>query len=125
MDITETISLLDELKSKATQGEWNPITEITGRIWTGYKGSADSLSVLTDSDSEYIIALHNSYEALRQAALDGERYKRAGEELANGLKEMDTVRTEIFRNFFTETDWRIERDRLLQTYRQAVEQKEV
>lgn len=69
MNITETISLLDELRGEAIYEE-------------GYDVYANA------DKAGYIGTLHNSYEALRKAALDGERYRKAGETLVNVLDEM-------------------------------------
>lgn len=109
---TEIISLLDELRGKATQGEWRQgkllLTAQTKRwtedarrrgdeeeqryIFTGFSGADEGrsrqvvlgcISEMSDPrlDAEYIVALHNALPTLRKAALDGERYRKAAEEL--------------------------------------------
>lgn len=77
MDITETISLLDELRGKCTQGEWKPAAVHADTII----GTTDGKPVDRVADAKYIVALHNALPFLRQAALDGERYRKVAEEL--------------------------------------------
>lgn len=94
MTIQELIDSLDEKRREATPGEWK--AHIEGYSWTvradgkavfddgsaGYEYEA----VCNKKDREYIIFLHNSYEALRTAALESERYRKAGEELAERIR---------------------------------------
>lgn len=100
-DITKTISLLDELRGKIKENNhaenWDTDETFGGdavivkrhEFETGMKGT----EVLFEGDwgeaedAAYIVALHNSYEALRQAALDGERYRKAGGTIENLIKE--------------------------------------
>lgn len=96
MTIQETIASLDALRAKATQGEWytDQLGE-KGQTFIGGNGYmiAAMAGAFKDSgtlsNAAYIIALHNAFPALRQAILDGERYKAAGEALAKAVEEMD------------------------------------
>lgn len=106
MDITEIISLLDELRGKATQGEWeyseygaetNDDVLIMQKTRTGKRkedwivipsvNDGDASCITENKNIGYIVALHNALPALRQAALDGERYRKAGETLEANLGE--------------------------------------
>lgn len=72
MNITETISLLDELRENCTQGDWkwqygddglDVVTAEEGyKLATFFEKEAERIH-----DTEYVVALHNNYEALRQA----------------------------------------------------------
>lgn len=131
MNITETISLLDELRDKArgehgwkVDGDESPyaaIKEVDGvRITTNDYGTGVGMDM---EDAEYIVALHNNYDTLRQAALDSERYRKAGEELVNGLRGMPSAGENDFQNVTCFSAIAIEEE--IEAYRQAVEQKEV
>lgn len=116
MNITETISLLDEQFAKAK--EYN-------ELFTKIAGS---------EDSTWDALIFKSYPALRQAALDGERYRKeaeAGETLAKEIEAFKVIpivcgskEAQYSMNFLLA---QIERQlkRFSTTYRQAVEQKEV
>lgn len=133
MNITETISLLDELRGKVKENNhaenWDTDETFGGdavivkrhEFETGMKGT----EVLFEGDwgeaedAAYIVALHNNYEALRQAALDGERYRKeaeAGRKLAESLDKLED---------FSVEHWQRAVKKRLTAYRQAVEQKEV
>lgn len=99
MTLTKKIQELDELRAKATQGEWEYQSENYRNGVTVKGGSVSDAndSVLSCGDSggyahfpkdnaEYIIALHNAYPALRQAILERDRYKAAGEALAERMR---------------------------------------
>lgn len=133
MNITETISLLDELRGKTCRGnDWyrkyyeqvqydGGVHDVHEGVFTiDEDGEMDDIT-FSDSEevSEYVVALHNNYEALRQAALDGERYRKAGEagrKLAESLDKLED---------FSVEHWQRAVKKRLTAYRQAVEQKEV
>lgn len=135
-NITERISLLDELRGKTCRdNDWyrkyyeqvqydGSIHDVHEGVFTiDEDGEADDIT-FSDSEavSEYVVALHNNYEALRQAALDGERYRKAGEELVRAVERMYT---DDIKPICRETSdwWEQQRDAALANYRQAVEQK--
>lgn len=134
MNITETISLLDELRGRTTQGEWdwrhgdNGIDIVTEKEGTKF---ATFFKVDRLNNVEYIIALHNALPALRQAALDGERYRKAGETLAKSIEGFEVTpiacgseEAQYSMNFLLA---QIERHlkKISAAYRQALEQKDV
>ncbi len=81
MPIKDTIAKLDELRGSATQGEY--------ANWEGYRlmaleeshggGCALIGDGMKEKDIVYIATLHNSYEALRRAAIAGEELAKAVE----------------------------------------------
>lgn len=115
MNITEIISLLDELRENCTQGDWkweygdDGLDVVTAE--EGYK-FATFFQAEYIMNTAYVTAIHNNYKALRQAALDGERYRKAGKELINRLEE-----------HLSDTDYPVRH--AISAYRQAVKQKEV
>lgn len=133
-NITETISLLDELRDKArgehgwkVDGDESPyaaIKEVDGvRITTNDYGTGVGMDM---EDAEYIVALHNNYEALRKAALDCERYRKAGEEEVKRFMEtMQRRAEEITPNLLLNeiVNYAYSRMEELEAYRQAVEEK--
>jgi len=142
-NITETISLLDKLRGKCTQGEWQQypdgdihmedrcgIASRDGWEWAqrpkNYVAiSWDEKGAMNLNDAEYIVALHNNLPALRQAALDSERYRKAVEALLKAL-ENTSIGPDEFMATIPITE--IEEGKIakiIETYRQAVEQKEV
>lgn len=131
MDI---IKHLDELRAKATQGEWgfeHHIPDNTAyRTWNSVDWSNNKFE-----DAEYISALHNAFPTLRQAVLDGERYKAAAMELMKAVEKIDILFTDqkfdltrmhdvkeltINGRQFNEV-WRTQRDAALEAYRTAID----
>lgn len=96
MTIKQTIEKLDEMRGKATQGEWKVFNEYD--CWAVVKvGDNEKEPIFDDGssageysprcseiDRDYIIALHNSYETIRNAAL-------AGEALAEAVESMEVT----------------------------------
>jgi len=103
MNITETISLLDELREKIEK--WQFENSEDARTYIQYK---------------FFLQL----QALRQAALDGERYREAGEALVKTYERLALA--QIDNGGFIEL-FVVRKDLAdaISTYRQAVEQKEV
>ncbi len=129
-NITEIISLLDELRSLATQGEWRAEgggsdgSDIkAGERYVSFSDSDRGGLSMTNEDAKYIVALHNNLPALRQAALDGERYRKAGTELAEAIKKIQNRYTSTIGSSVSQKY--IDIEDVLRAYRQAVEQKEV
>jgi hypothetical protein len=100
-NITEIISLLDELRENCTQGDWkweygddglDVVTAEEGhKLATFFEKEAERIN-----DTAYIVALHNNYESLRQAVLDGERYRKEAEQYQRfkvllGMKSHDSI----------------------------------
>lgn len=155
MDITEIISLLDELRGKATQGEWeyseygaetNDDVLIMQKTRTGKRkedwivipsvNDGDASCITENKNIGYIVALHNALPALRQAALDGERYRKAAEAgriVEEMVRSINQRREETKEIFAQDPDFArgyiqayAEMGRNFDyAYRQAVEQKEV
>jgi hypothetical protein len=151
-NITEIISLLDELRENCTQGDWkweygdNGLYIVTAE--EGYK-FATFFQAEYIINTAYVTAIHNNYKALRQAALDGERYREAAEFWKNeaeiqkdsrlirdkqckALAEaMERLQLEFKANAcecgeeWKDTDAHDICNNALEAYRQAVEQKEV
>ena len=145
MNITETISLLDELRRTCTQGEWfgsewetdNPRigapsnTHLASFFWPSHPPTKEGERKAEEeiySTVDYIVTLHNNYEALRKAALDGERYRKAGDVFSfiraqlwntDDNKPIDSQGRELKH---TIQQWLCHVE---DAYRQAVEQKEV
>lgn len=84
MNITETISLLDELRGKTKQEgkDWTVLSHfregdgeiVFDGIFSVDDEGADGL-VIEGQNAEYIVALHNLLPALRRAAMAGEALK--------------------------------------------------
>lgn len=82
MTSIELITQLDELRAKATQGEWR-IDDEDGNLIC----NDDVLSVdMRQSDINYIAEMHNALPTLRQAVLERDRYKAAGEYVSKALE---------------------------------------
>ena len=103
-NITERISLLNE-----------QIRE----VWQELKG--------TPHDTKVFAIIETLRAQVNQALLDGERYRKAGEALANAVGKMESKLTQHDDELAARTDyyWESQRDAALEAYRQAVEQKEV
>lgn len=104
MDI---IKHLDELRAKATQGEWQQYPDganihmedrcgiVSRDDWKWAERPKNYVAMSWNdkgamdlNDAAYIIALHNAFPALRQAVLERDRYKAAGEALAKAVEKM-------------------------------------
>ena len=125
MEITETISLLDELLNKCKKsgkrlvhGESFDEWRVTAEDWNGepvpaciiFNKDEPVAYEMEENIANYIAAIHNNLPALRQAALDGERYRK-------GAKILEDY---LLSGTLPEDDCAA-----LTLYRQAVEQKEV
>lgn len=155
--ILSTIKALDEKRAVSTKGEWETVLDhepSDERLGTsladihgnkrvvsggGYDKHSDRYqgSVLED-DADYIVALHNNYEALRSAALLGEeaqKWKQAAMKLAEDVEKMDL--SELSENMATEGKlelvhievacvnnncWRRMRDAALRSYDEAMKE---
>lgn len=138
MDI---IKHLDDLRAKATQGEWQQYPDganlhmedrcgiVSRDDWKWAERPKNYVAMSWNdkgamdlNDAAYIIALHNAFPALRQAILDGDRYKAAGEALKASidgivlaLRMTNTVHPELLDEFDFASD----------TYRTAIDEKNV
>lgn len=140
-NITELISDLDAKREKATQWEWKNNDQ--GGFWRvedkngnevfddGSAGDEYAPSCNED-DRDYIIALHNAFLELRQAVLDGERYKAAGEALAKAIDGTDLTSWSTFVGEDPDKQWndcnnawRHEAKHWVYIYRSATNQNEV
>lgn len=75
MPIKDTIEKLDELRNKATQREWDYGILEDEKYGVYPLSTAPAVTHATKPlDCAYIVALHNSYESLRNAALKQEEY---------------------------------------------------
>ena len=118
--IKTILESLDEMRSKATQGEWKHknFGDADGLVFTkdGFlvarlenTDSGDSLH--QQYDAEYIVALHNSFDQIRSYIQDLEREADAGRKLAEAVMEHSCDGTE---------DCFGSMDALLSTYRSSV-----
>lgn len=124
-NITKLITDLDAKRAKATQGEWYDV-HLAGIVLR--EGDEPDFTRNHD-ETEYILALHNAFPTLRQAVLDGERYKAAGEALAKAMAETITLHDgdgEKYWDYSEICDAIIDnRDVALTAYRTATNQNEV
>lgn len=106
-NITETISLLDELRG---------LLEL-------YDKKREKRLYITGEEEDAIKVMERSIdiiEHLRQAALDGERYRKAGEALVEVV--IGTTGVSVTEDFSRRAE---KLYTAIEAYRQAVEQKEV
>ncbi len=124
--IQQTIASLDDMRGKIEPQEWVSDHFDDENVYFGTNeedigACFDDKSQGTDS-AEYIVALHNSYPTLRNTVLEAERYKRAGEALAEAIERLEIDgRCE----YNCKGDIKEQKEAALIIYRQAVEQKEV
>lgn len=144
-NIRTIITQLDGLRERATQGEWKFRDDGLDYGFVGDSGKATVLygerfegAIESDNDdANYIVALHNSYESLRRAALAGEALAEAIEGLNlpdnNGRKDIvpekiaqlyDNSPLGIFNFGLNEANrfWREHRNTAVATYRKAIEE---
>lgn len=131
-NITETISLLDELRGKwnklleegKTEPEWKRRVTIKFTDKLNNKELCGLDLKVAGFLGDVMVAipkLFDGHEALRKAALDGERYRKAGTELAEAIKEIQNRYTSTIGS--SVSGKYVDIECALRAYRQAVEQK--
>lgn len=134
-----SLTELEELRSRATQGEWTHFPEEHTKDGdSSYAeitvvGEKDEFACrladwLIDEDAAYIVALHNAFPSLKARIEELERKAEAGEKLAEMVENIDEVMVRRFplNDSFQERAvvndyWREKRNEALAAYRSATQ----